>query len=372
MKLGRTSECVAAGHPDKVADIISDTILDLVLAKNPNGRCSVETFVCTDEVILRGEMGGCTLTDEEIEEAVRGVVKAIGYVDIPGFSYDTLKINSKIVAQSTDIAQGVIGEDVTKVVGAGDQGIMFGYSTNETYEGLPLQFLIAKRLMAAHNEQTGRRTLGIRPDAKSQVTLPEDGGAATIVLSISHDEGVNVVQYAVGLINQFCNDYPQHQHAIEGAKLLINPTGRFVACGPSADTGLTGRKIVVDAYGGACPVGGGCFSSKDPSKVDRSAAYMARYLANKVARMTPDNDEAEVLVCLSYAIGVAEPTSLEIRAAHLSKEERTRIAQELSEEYDLTPAGIINFLKLKEIKYAPTAYNGHFGTQGVSFPWESF
>lgn len=377
LKVGRTSEQCGNGHPDFVADIISDSLLDLALSKNEDARCGIETMTCTDEVIIRGEVGGVHLSEAEVEETVRETVKKLGYVDIPGFSFDTLKVNQFINQQSADIAMGVVGERAVK--GAGDQGIMIGYACNETDVMLPIQFHICKELMDIHNNSIGRRqNFGIRPDAKCQFTLVGQG-ENTLVMSISHDENADIQKYLNHLFNALFERYPDYQQVIEGSKIHLNSTGRFVICGPAGDTGLTGRKIVCDAYGGVCPVGGGAFSGKDPSKVDRSAAYMARFLAKQIIQYnaTPDKD-CSVVVNLSYGIGIAEPTSIEVKSNFLDAVKEEELAHWCMNNFDLTPQGIIDFLSLKNIKYAPTAHNGHFGVSkftdrhilASSFTWE--
>lgn len=377
LKVGRTSEQCSQGHPDFVADIISDSLLDLALSKNKDARCGIETMTCTDEVIIRGEVGGVRLEKEEVETTVREVVKKIGYINVPGFSFDTLKVNQFINQQSADIAMGVVGEN--KVKGAGDQGIMIGYACNETDVMLPIQFHICKELMDIHNNAIGRReNYGIRPDSKCQFTLSYEG-KHTLVMSISHDEDADVQKYLNFLFNALFERYPEYQKVIEGSEIHLNSTGRFVICGPAGDTGLTGRKIVCDAYGGVCPVGGGAFSGKDPSKVDRSAAYMARYLAKQIIQYNATTyEDCEVQVMLSYGIGIAEPTSIEIKSTFLSKEKEAELAEWCARNFDLTPQGIIDFLALKDIKYQPTACNGHFGVSkftdrhilASSFTWE--
>lgn len=380
MLIGRTSESVAAGHPDKVADIISDYLVDLCKAISAYSRCAIETLVCKNEVIVRGEVGGIDpLLAESVEALVRDVVRHIGY-DFEGFDFKTLKVNSFINGQSSDIAQGVVQD--TRIKGAGDQGMMFGYCTSETEVGLPLQFHIAKELMDIHNEICGKginKDLGIRPDAKSQFSLGSktDSSQNTLLLSISHEDGVDVSSYADKLVATLLERYPNYELYLKNCKRLLNPTGRFVICGPAGDTGLTGRKIVVDSYGGACPVGGGAFSGKDESKVDRSAAYMARYLARQVLKDVDSDKDLTALVSISYAIGQEEPTSVSLQTNFLTPNDEVKIAKNLASQYNLTPQGICDFLKLREIEFVPTALNGHFGLskhsmlhKTNSFTWE--
>jgi len=369
MKQLRTSEFVAAGHPDFVADIISDTVLDLLRAVNPTVRAGIETLVCTNEVIIRGEVGGLEITsvlESHIEKSVRNVVKEIGYIDVEGFSWDTFAMNQKIVGQSSDIAQGVILDTERKHIGAGDQGMMIGFSTLETVKGLPVQFHIAKELMALHNSLgNDRAVMGIYPDAKCQMTIGQ--GENTLVFSVSHlakTEFPEIEHYVQSLIRVLLRAYPEYEPFLnEKTTYLINPTGRFVVCGPGGDTGLTGRKIIVDSYGAAAPVGGGAFSGKDATKVDRSAAYMARYLANQLIKEFATLPEHETQVHLAYAIGVERPVSVSIHTNFLDKDTEWSIAHAYMERYydNLSVKGIIDFLQLDECKFAVTAKNGHFG-----------
>ena len=364
-----TSESVSEGHPDKVADQISDTILDLFLTKNERARVAVETLVTQGKVILAGEVSAENLpSNEEIEALVRHRIAKIGYTE-EDFNPKTVSIENFLHAQSADIALGV------DKGGAGDQGVMFGYATNE-WEGTeympPALYYAHQILKTLAQKRHSGELKGILPDAKSQITLIyEDGrpiGTDTIVVSTQHKEEVSLKEVREMILPVLKEVLPPILMP-EEEKVLINPTGRFVIGGPAGDTGLTGRKIIVDTYGGAAPHGGGAFSGKDPTKVDRSAAYMARYLAkNLVASGVCD----KCLVGLSYAIGVAEPVSVNVQTfgtAQISDEE---ITEALNFYADLTPNGIIEKLDLWRPIYTQTASYGHFGRKPENglFPWE--
>jgi S-adenosylmethionine synthetase len=357
-----TSESVSEGHPDKVADAISDGILDLVMREgNPALRCACETLVTTDQVVLAGEYKGI-LHDAEVSATVRRIIKNIGY-EQPGFHWANVNILNFMHGQSADIALG------TDTFGAGDQGLMFGYAINETPDLMPsaiyYSHLIVKRLTAVR--KSGAIWLG--PDAKSQVTMEynDDGSVrriAKVVCSTQHSADIaieDVREQVKTIINTVLPD-----NLIDAnTEYLINPTGRFVIGGPDGDTGLTGRKIIVDTYGGYSPHGGGAFSGKDPTKVDRSAAYMARYLAKNIVA---DRGAHKATVQISYAIGVKEPTSLFVKTDKGIAFDND-ITAWIRENVDLTPAGIINRFELFRPIYSETVNYGHFGK--ANLPWES-
>lgn len=367
-----TSESVSEGHPDKVCDQISDALVDLFLSADTKARTAIEVLATTNRVIISGETK-CNeyISAEKIEDKVRQTIRQIGY-DQKGFSWQTVKISNYLHHQSDDIALGVDKE------GAGDQGIMFGYAKKENgikSNYMPLAIYLANNILqnlsqARHNQEV----LGIEPDAKSQVTLEYDDkgtptGIKKLVLSTQHKENLSQEQIREIAKKYIAQSIPSGWMPKE-EDILINPTGRFVIGGPDGDTGLTGRKIIVDTYGGYAPHGGGAFSGKDPTKVDRSAAYMLRYLAkNIVAAGLAD----ECLLQISYAIGVAEPLSLFINTNHTNHADETKILSFIKKNIDLTPAGIIKHLRLNNPIYHPTASYGHFGrmpeTNG-SFSWE--
>ncbi len=365
-----TSESVSEGHPDKVADQISDAILDAILKQDLNARVACETLVKTGLALVAGEISTSAWVD--IEELVRQVIVDIGYVGSEmGFDGRSCSVLSAIGKQSPDIARGVDREDV-KAQGAGDQGIMFGYATQETDVLMPAAITYAHRLM---QQQASVRKQGIlpwlRPDAKSQVTLRYlDGKIAwvdTVVLSTQHAPGIahGVLKEAVieTLIKPVLPKAWINQHT----KFLVNPTGQFVIGGPQGDCGLTGRKIIVDSYGGAARHGGGAFSGKDPSKVDRSAAYMGRYVAkNIVAAGLADRCEVQI----SYAIGVAQPTSIFVETFGTGKVSHERLIQLIEAHFDLRPGAMIQNLDLLRPIYQKTAAYGHFGRELPEFTWE--
>ena len=367
-----TSESVSAGHPDKVCDAISDALLDLHLQKDSKARTAIETLATTDQVIIAGETASSTQpTNEELELAIRQTVKNIGY-EQPGFDWKTLKISNFLHNQSADIALGV------DRFGAGDQGIMFGFAKKEKRfetEYMPLPIFLAHRILQELSRirlQDLQKRLG--PDAKSQVTVEynEQGEAVSlpkIVVSSQHGKDVEIEEVRE-LVRQALKKAIPESLPIEEDALLINPTGRFVIGGPDGDAGLTGRKIIVDTYGGAAPHGGGAFSGKDPTKVDRSAAYMLRWLAkNIVAAGLAD----ECLLQISYAIGVAEPLSLYIDTKGTSKLPQEQILKWIKENVELTPEAIISRLNLRRPIYSDTSAYGHFGRtpkNDGSFSWE--
>ncbi|MCW8947081.1 MAG: methionine adenosyltransferase [Sedimenticola sp.] len=370
-----TSESVSEGHPDKVADQISDAVLDAILAQDPNpehARVACETMVKTGVVIVGGEISTNAWVD--LDDLVRKVICDIGYTSSDvGFDGSTCAVMSLIGKQSTDIAMGV-DRTAPELQGAGDQGLMFGYATNETEVLMPAPITYAHRLVERQAEMRKKRVLPwLRPDAKSQVTLRYQNGVVTgidaVVLSTQHDPDIkqsdlveavmeNILQPV--LPKEWLDKCPQN-------KIHINPTGSFVIGGPVGDCGLTGRKIIVDTYGGAARHGGGAFSGKDPSKVDRSAAYAGRYVAkNIVAAGLADRCEIQV----SYAIGVAEPTSISIETFGTAKIDEERIAQLVREHFDLRPYGIMQMLDLIKPIYQKTAAYGHFGREEPEFTWE--
>tara|TARA_Y100001935_G_scaffold216458_1_gene188228 strand:- start:480 stop:1661 length:1182 start_codon:yes stop_codon:yes gene_type:complete len=375
-----TSESVSEGHPDKVCDAISDAILDKYLEGDPNSRVACETMATTGNVFVSGEI--TSKTSINVEEVVRDTLKEIGYVDSKyGMDYNTVKITSFLDNQSPEIAQGVDeGSGLFDEQGAGDQGLMFGFACNETKELMPLPIHLSHRLVEKLTNLRKDGTLNwLRPDNKSQVSILYENNkpskVSKVVIATQHDD----------MLSQFTNEKDEH-HFIANEVIdkvikpvldlsnlpyddayIVNGTGRFVFGGPEADTGLTGRKIIVDTYGGYAPHGGGAFSGKDPSKVDRSAAYMARYIAkNIVAAKLADKCEVQ----FSYSIGVAKPTSFYVKTfgtGTISDEKLTKLTESL---FPLKPSGIINHLNLKHPRYRITASNGHFGRTEDSFTWE--
>ena len=366
-----TSESVSEGHPDKVADQISDAILDAILKDDPDARVAVETMVKTGMVIVAGEVRTETYVD--IEELVRNVVTSIGYDhgDL-GFDGESVAVLNAIGKQSPDIAMGV-DETEQHEMGAGDQGLMFGYATNETDSLMPAPIYYSHKLVQRQAEMRKNKTLPwLRPDAKSQVTMRygADGKPVAIdavVLSTQHDPGISLEQLRREVLEEVIKPVLPAEWLHEGTKYHINPTGNFVIGGPVGDCGLTGRKIIVDTYGGMARHGGGAFSGKDPSKVDRSAAYAGRYVAkNVVAAGLADRCEIQV----SYAIGVAEPTSISVNTFGTGKISDEKIVELVRENFDLRPKGLISMLDLKRPIYQATAAYGHFGREDDCFTWE--
>ncbi|KRN29776.1 metK protein [Lactobacillus selangorensis] len=375
-----TSESVSEGHPDKVADQISDAILDAMLEQDPDARVACETTVTTGLVLVCGEISTSAYVD--IQSVVRGTIKGIGYTDGQyGFDGDNCAVLVALDEQSPDIAQGVDDslearsndEDPLDKIGAGDQGLMFGYAVNETPELMPLPISLAHHLMQRTAKLRKDGTIPyLRPDAKSQVTVEYDDEGHpfrvdTVVISTQHDPEVSLNQIRKDMIEQVIKKVIPAQLLDENTRYLINPTGRFVIGGPQADSGLTGRKVIVDTYGGAAHHGGGAFSGKDPTKVDRSASYAARYIAkNIVAAGLADRCEVQ----LAYAIGVAKPVSIAVNTFGTNRVSDEKIEAAIRANFDLRPAGIIKMLDLQRPIYKQTAAYGHFGRTDIDLPWE--
>ncbi len=364
-----TSESVSEGHPDKMADQISDAVLDAILQKDPDARVACECLVKTGLALVAGEITTNTWVD--IENLVRDVIVDIGYTSSEmGFDGKSCSVLNAIGKQSFDIAQGVDGH--RSGIGAGDQGIMFGYACNETDTLMPAPITLAHRLTKRLAHLRKDQVLSwLRPDAKSQVTLHyEDNkpvAVDTVVISTQHDETISQEDLKQAVMEEVIKPVMPKAWLSADTKYFINPTGRFVVGGPQGDCGLTGRKIIVDTYGGAAHHGGGAFSGKDPSKVDRSAAYMARYIAkNLVAAGVADRLEIQ----LSYAIGVMEPTSIFINTYNTHRIPKADIIALIKEHFDMTPSGIIDHLKLLEPVYRQTASYGHFGRNDLNLSWE--
>ena len=376
-----TSESVTEGHPDKIADQVSDSILDEILKYDPNARVACETTVTTGMALISGEISTTTYVD--IPKVVRETIKDIGYTRAKyGYDSQTMAVLTAIDEQSPDIAQGVdkaleyrndISEEEIEATGAGDQGLMFGYATDETDTYMPLPIFLSHQLAKRLADVRKDEILDyLRPDGKVQVTVEygEDDKPRridTIVVSTQHAEDVELAQIEKDIKTHVI--YPTVDKALldDETKFYINPTGRFVIGGPQGDAGLTGRKIIVDTYGGYARHGGGCFSGKDPTKVDRSAAYAARYVAkNIVAAGLAKQCEVQ----LAYAIGVAEPVSISINTFDTGKVSEARLVEAVRKHFDLRPAGIIKMLDLKQPIYRQTAAYGHFGRTDVLLPWE--
>ena len=365
-----TSESVSEGHPDKMADQISDAILDKILGDDLDARVAVETLVKTGMVVIAGEV--TTKTWVDLEDVVRKVVLDIGYNSSKvGFDGASCAVLNAIGKQSPDIARGV-DESAEKEQGAGDQGLMFGYATNETATLMPAPIYFSHRLVERQAELRRNGTLPwLRPDAKSQVTLRyENGrpvGVDAVVLSTQHDEHISQADIHLAVMDLMIKEVLPPEWLGPETRYHINPTGQFIIGGPVGDCGLTGRKIIVDTYGGMARHGGGAFSGKDPSKVDRSAAYAGRYVAkNIVAAGLADRCEIQI----AYAIGVAEPTSIAINTFGTGEVSDARIVELVREHFDLRPKGIVEMLDLKRPIYRKTAAYGHFGREDADFTWE--
>ncbi|HEY2773941.1 MAG TPA: methionine adenosyltransferase [Candidatus Binatia bacterium] len=368
-----TSESVSEGHPDKVCDQISDAVLDAHLAGDPNSRVACETLCATNLVVMAGEITSSRKV--EYEKLARQVVREIGYVGTEGFDADSVEVITRLVAQSPDISQGVtVGQGLHEEQGAGDQGLMFGYACDQTDELMPLPISLSHHLVAKLAELRHNGKLSyLRPDAKSQVSVEYRDGkpvrVATVVISTQHKESATLEQITADVKELVIKPIIPARFLDSETVYHVNPTGRFVVGGPSGDSGLTGRKIIVDTYGGWGRHGGGAFSGKDPSKVDRSAAYMARYLAkNVVASGTARACEVQI----AYAIGVAQPVSVHVDTFGTGKVAPAIVAQKLRNEVDLRPASIIELFQLKRPIYRKTAAYGHFGRDSDNgfFPWE--
>ena len=367
-----TSESVSEGHPDKVADLISDAILDAILKQDPVARVAAETLTSTNLVVLGGEI--TTTAKVDYEQIVRDMLKFIGYDNIDyGIDYKTCEVLIKYGIQSPDIGQGVDGAfDDPLDQGAGDQGLMFGFASNESDQLMPLPIHLAHRLV---ERQALIRKKGIlswlRPDAKSQVTMQYKDGKPeridTIVLSTQHAPEVSLKDLREAVIEEIIKPVLPEGLVKGEINYLINPTGRFVIGGPQGDCGLTGRKIIVDTYGGAAPHGGGAFSGKDPTKVDRSAAYASRYVAKNIVA---SGLAEKCLVQVSYAIGVAKPTSIMVDSFGTAKVSDEELSKLIMENFDLRPKGIVNMLDLLRPIYSKTAAYGHFGRTEPEFSWE--
>ncbi len=366
-----TSESVSEGHPDKVCDQISDAVLDAILAQDPRGRVACETLVKNNLVVLAGEI--TTSAQVDFDKIARSVVRHIGYTDEMGFGPDTCTVLTAIGRQSPDIAAGVDeGKGLDLEQGAGDQGLMFGYATNETDVLMPLPITLAHRLVKRQSEvrKTGRLAW-LRPDAKSQVTVKylddKPVGIDAVVLSTQHAPGVKYEMLKEAVIEEIVKPVLPKEWVTKDLKYFINPTGSFEIGGPVGDAGVTGRKIIVDTYGGMARHGGGAFSGKDPSKVDRSAAYAGRYVAKNVVAA---GLAARCEIQIAYAIGVARPVSVLVDTFGTGKIADDRIAELVKAHFDLRPKGIVQMLDLLRPIYTHTAAYGHFGRTEPSFSWE--
>ena len=369
-----TSESVSEGHPDKVCDRISDMVVDTYLASEPQSRVACETLTTTNKVVLAGETRGPKIDKDEIVNKVRDCIKDIGY-DQNGFSWKTADVQTFLHEQSTDIAMGVDSKD-NKDEGAGDQGIMFGYACTETEDLMPAPIHFSHKILRLMAEDRKKGILkGIEPDSKSQVTMlykdNQPNKVTSVVISTQHSKDLNqekvkelVIPYIKKSIpNEYLND-------LDAKEIYINPTGQFIIGGPDGDTGLTGRKIIVDTYGGAAPHGGGAFSGKDPTKVDRSAAYAARYLAKNIVS---SGVSKKCLIQLAYAIGVSKPLSIFIKLSEGDESKIENVKKIINQNFDLSPRGIREMLKLNNPIYEITSSYGHFGRKPSNkgeFSWE--
>jgi len=367
-----TSESVSEGHPDKVCDIISDSVLDLYLSKFPESRVACETLVTTNTVVIAGEVRGPEINTDEIEKLIRSRVKDIGY-EQEGFHWKNLKFTNYLHSQSQDIAVGVDSAG-NKDEGAGDQGIMFGYACTETKDLMPAPISYSHKVLQLMSEarKSGKEKF-LRPDSKSQFSvIYEKGkpkGISSIVVSTQHEESIDQ-EKVKEIVRPYVLSVIPKGWMCDEKHFYVNPTGRFVIGGPDGDSGLTGRKIIVDTYGGAAPHGGGAFSGKDPTKVDRSAAYVARYLAKNIVAA---GVAEKCLIQLSYAIGVSQPLSIYIDLFDDEDNKSKKIEEIISKNFNLSPRGIRELLKLNKPIYQKTAAYGHFGRQpedNGSFSWE--
>ena len=368
-----TSESVSEGHPDKVCDIVSDTIVDLYFSKFNESRVACETLTTTNKVVIAGEVRGPSIKSDEIEKEVRNSIKEIGY-EQEGFHHEKLQFFNYLHEQSSDIAQGVDSSGNEKDEGAGDQGIMFGYACKETKELMPAPIIYSHKILErlAEVRKNGQEK-GLGPDSKSQISViykngkPE--GVSSVVISTQHNENLNQDDIK-NIVAPYVKEILPSGWSCPEDKFYVNPTGRFVIGGPDGDAGLTGRKIIVDTYGGAAPHGGGAFSGKDPTKVDRSAAYVSRYLAKNI--VASDISE-KCLIQLSYAIGVSQPLSIYINLFNGDQKLASKVEETIRKEINLSPRGIREILKLNNPIYKKTAAYGHFGRkpgEDGTFTWE--
>ena len=370
-----TSESVSEGHPDKVCDRISDMVVDSYLSKDPFSRVACETLTTTNKVVLAGEIRGPEIKKEELIQNVRNCIKDIGY-DQDGFSWkEKTEIESHLHAQSSDIAMGVDSKN-NKDEGAGDQGIMFGYACNETDELMPAPIHFSHKILRLMADDRKKGSLsGIEPDSKSQVTMYYENGKPTkvtsVVISTQHSKDLNQKKVKEIIYPYIQKSIPESfLKELDDKEVYINPTGQFIIGGPDGDTGLTGRKIIVDTYGGAAPHGGGAFSGKDPTKVDRSAAYASRYLAKNIVAAGVSE---KCLIQLAYAIGVSKPLSIYVRLAEKDEEKTEDIKNIINKNFDLSPRGIRELLSLNKPIYEVTSAYGHFGRKPSDkgeFSWE--
>ena len=369
-----TSESVSEGHPDKVCDRISDMVVDTYLQKDPFSRVACETLTTTNKVVLAGETRGPKLEKDELIQKIRNCIRDIGY-DQNGFSWKTANIETHLHEQSSEIALGVDSKD-NKDEGAGDQGIMFGYACKETEDLMPAPIYFSHkilRLMAKDRKEGSLK--GIEPDSKSQVTMMYEKDkplkVTSVVISTQHSEDLNQNKVKELILPYITKSIPENYLSdLNQNEIYINPTGKFVIGGPDGDTGLTGRKIIVDTYGGAAPHGGGAFSGKDPTKVDRSAAYVSRYLAKNIVSAGASD---KCLIQLAYAIGVSKPLSIFIKLAENDDTKTEKIKEIINKNFDLSPRGIREMLKLNNPIYEATSAYGHFGrkpTNNGEFSWE--
>ncbi len=369
-----TSESVSEGHPDKVCDRISDMVVDLYLSKDPVSRVACETLTTTNKVILAGETRGPKINRDDLINKVRDCIKDIGY-DQEGFSWKTANIETHLHEQSSDIAMGVDSKD-NKDEGAGDKGIMFGYACKETEDLMPAPIHFSHKILRLMAKDRKNGTLkGIEPDSKSQVTMFYEKNrpikVTSVVISTQHSKELNQDKVRELIMPYIKKSIPEkYLEELKSKEIYVNPTGQFIIGGPDGDTGLTGRKIIVDTYGGAAPHGGGAFSGKDPTKVDRSAAYAARYLAKNIVSAGASE---KCLIQLAYAIGVSKPLSIYVQLAEGDENKVEKIKKLINENFDLSPRGIREMLKLNNPIYQITAAYGHFGRKPSNkgeFSWE--
>ena len=369
-----TSESVSEGHPDKVSDRISDMVVDTYLSMDPFSRVACETLTTTNRVVLAGEIRGPKINNEELENKVRDCIKDIGY-DQEGFSWKNAKIENHLHDQSSDIAMGVDSKD-NKDEGAGDQGLMFGYACNETEDLMPAPIHYSHKILRLMAEDRKKGNLkGIEPDNKSQVTMLYENNkpvrVTSVVISTQHSKDLNQEKVKDLVVPYIKKSIPSNfLESLNTKEIYINPTGQFIIGGPDGDTGLTGRKIIVDTYGGSAPHGGGAFSGKDPTKVDRSAAYAARYLAKNIVS---SGASKKCLIQLAYAIGVSKPLSIFVKLAEEDEVKVKKVMEIINKNFDLSPRGIREMLKLNNPIYQITSAYGHFGrkpTNKGEFTWE--